>query len=350
MKKSRLRYIRWTLETILIAFILVCRFIPSWGEWYALNIYPSVSAILSGMVCWIPFSLEEWVVVGGVVALIVVPWLGRRRGVEWYILIRREMELLIVVYCWFYIGWGINYFRYDFFTRSGVERADYKENDFLHFVQIYTDSLNHTYTSHPLPAHEKLERELKSLFASVPFHFGLSYPYSYQHPKRVLFNGLYSKVGVLGYMGPFFSESQLNEDLLPEEYSFTFAHEFSHLLGVSSEAEANFWAYQICIRSCYQSVRYSGYFGLLPYVLSNAKVLLSEEKYREIVASIRPEVITGLCKSDAHWRTLYSPFVGRIQSVVYNWYLKGNRISSGQKNYAEVIGMIISVPKIAFEY
>ena len=29
----------------------------------------------------------------------------------------------------------------------------------------------------------------------------------------------------------------------------------------------------------------------------------------------------------------------------YNWYLKSNRISSGQKNYAEVVGMILSLPE-----
>lgn len=145
-------------------------------------------------------------------------------------------------------------------------------------------------------------------------------------------------------MGPFFSESQLNRDLLPVEYPFTYAHEYSHLLGVSSEAEANFWAYQICIRSDSPAVRYSGYFGLFPYVLSNARSLLPEEAYARLVSSVRPEVLDDLREKQAHWASLYSPFVGSIQETVYSWYLKGNRIPSAQKNYAEVIGMILSLP------
>ena len=35
--------------------------------------------------------------------------------------------------------------------------------------------------------------------------------------------------------------------------------------------------------------------------------------------------------------------LGEIQSAMYELYLKGNRISSGQKNYAEVIGLLLSL-------
>lgn len=345
MKTMRPKYIRWTIEGVLVAFILVCRFFPACGEWYARKVYPLVSSVLSACVSWIPFSLEEWVVVGGVVLLVLIPWLGRRKGTAWRTLVRREIELLVVVWCWFYVGWGINYFRHDFFVRSGTERAGYRAEVFGRFLHAYTDSLNNAYTNRPLPSQDEIETELKAVFASVNPRFGLARPRPYQHPKRVMFGRLYSGVGVLGYMGPFFSESQLNEDLLPVEYPFTYAHEYSHLLGVSNEAEANFWAYQVCIRSRYPSVRYAGYFGLLPYVLSNAYALLGEAEYGVLVSSFRPEVLDDLRKKQVHWDSLYSPFIGRIQETVYSWYLQGNKIPSGQKNYAEVIGMILSLPE-----
>ena len=41
----------------------------------------------------------------------------------------------------------------------------------------------------------------------------------------------------------------------------------------------------------------------------------------------------------------YNKLLGKFQNVVYNWYLKSNQIPSGQKNYAEVIGMILSLPE-----
>ena len=345
MKTKRLRYTRWTVEGVLAVFILVCRFSPDCGEWYAREVYPLVSSLLSACVSRIPFSLEEWIVVIFLIALALVPLSGRKKGVSWRRILRREAELLLIVWCWFYAGWGINYFRHDFFVRSGTERAEYRAETFGRFLHAYADSLNKTYTDRPLPSQDALEKELKAVFASVSPRFGLARPRPYQHPKQVVFNGLYSGVGVLGFMGPFFSESQLNEKLLPVEYPFTCAHEYSHLLGVSSEAEANFWAYQVCIRSRHPAVRYSGYFGLLPYVLSNARSLLDETAYAKLVASVRPEALDGLRMKYAHWDALYSPFIGSIQETLYSWYLKGNRIPSAQKNYAEVIGMILALPE-----
>ncbi len=345
MKITNLRHIRWGVEAFLVIFILVCRCVPACGEWYARIIYPVVSAILSACVSYIPFSLEEWFVVGIVAVLAVIPVRSRKNGVAWRTILRREAEVLVVVWCWFYMGWGINYFRYDFFTRSGTVRAEYREYDFRRFFSSYVDSLNASYCLCYLPSQREVEEEMKSLFSSIPPRFGLARPLVYQHPKRVVFNNLYSGVGVLGFMGPFFAESQLNSELLPLEYPFTYAHEYSHLLGVSSEAEANFWAYQICTHSTHPAIRYSGYFGLLPYVLSNVYYLLGEDEYKVLAASVRQEVFDDLREKRTHWEALYSPVIGSIQETVYSWYLKGNRIHSAQKNYAEVVGMILSLPE-----
>ena len=158
-----------------------------------------------------------------------------------------------------------------------------------------------------------------------------------------MFNALYSRVGVLGFIGPFFLESHINKDLITVQYPFTYAHELSHLLGVSNEAEANFWAYQVCVHSSHPYLCYSGYFGLLPYVLVNARQLLGKTDFEAWFATLRPEVIRELRHKEEYWNRKYSPFLGNIQDRIYDFYLKRNKIVSGKKNYAEVIGMVISV-------
>ena len=40
------------------------------------------------------------------------------------------------------------------------------------------------------------------------------------------------------------------------------------------------------------------------------------------------------------------PLVGRVQELMYEYYLKGNQIPSGQKNYAEVVAMILALPGV----
>ncbi len=107
----------------------------------------------------------------------------------------------------------------------------------------------------------------------------------------MLFTPFISMVGVTGSMGPFFCEFTLNGDLLPVNYPATYAHELAHLLGITSEAEANFYAYQVCTRSQAMGIRFSGYFSVLGHVLGNAQRLLSEEEYTRLFKRIRPEII-----------------------------------------------------------
>ena len=345
MKRTTFRKIRWTFWIVCLLYILGCRWIPAWGEGYAVYLYPSVSAGLSAIASFFTFSLEEILVVTVVAWLVSYPLYGRLVKQEsGRTIIRREAEVLLVVYCWFYLGWGNNYYRLDFFLRSRIQRVEYDELQFRQFLTMYVDSLNAYYTFSADFDKDSLENEAKALYAQVPSRFGLGIPRNWQRPKRVLFNSLYSGVGVLGYMGPFFAESQLNAELLPVQYPFTYIHEYAHLLGISNEAEANFWAYQLCIRSASPAVRYSGYFGLLPYVAVNAASVLSESDYRDFLATIRPEVLGQWEEKSKYWGERYSPLVGAVQRKMYDWFLKGNKISEGHKNYAQVVEMVLALP------
>ncbi len=344
MKKKIFTIIRYVLPALLITFIILCRFLPSFAEGYALYIYPSLSTVLSAFSSLFSFSLEEVLVVAVVLLILLLPLLKRRKGKTWRNVLCAEAELLAWIYIWFYLGWGLNYFRYNIYTRTQTPPAAYDESAFMHFLTTYTDSLNHSYSPEPELNHDVMGKEIKEFYRTLPAHYGLAKPRDFQNPKFFTFTSLYSGVGVLGSMGPFFAEAQLNADLLPVQLPFTYAHEFSHLLGISSEAEANFWAYRACTASSLPELRYSGYFGLLPYVLVNARSLLPEEKYREWVKTLRPEVVAEYEENRIYWNERYSPLIGNVQDYIYNLFLKGNQIPSGKKNYAEVISILLSLP------
>ena len=159
----------------------------------------------------------------------------------------------------------------------------------------------------------------------------------------MLLNRLYSAAGVLGFMGPWVGENLLNAELLPVQYPSIYAHELSHLLGVNNEAEANYWAYYVCTRSEHPAIRYSGYQCLLPYVLSDAMSLLSEDEYREFFLSIRPEIIQERREISAHWQEQRVEVIDQLQNFLLDLQLKGNNIPSGTRNYNQVVSMIISV-------
>lgn len=334
---------RHLLLLLFLTGVICFRFIPGAGEVYARTIYPGIASVLCGIASVFPLLLEELVVLAAFGFLFAYPVYSYRKGKTGRHIFAREIEFLLWVYVWFYWGWGINYFRSDFCSRARVVPATYEETRFRQFLATYTDSLNLTFVPiEETPSPEEAESEIKALYRHVPSRFGLSSPVGFHHPKPSLMDGLYSRVGVMGYMGPFLAESYINKEM--DADVFVYAHELSHWLGVSSEAEANFWAYHICLQSSCQAVRHRGYMGLLPYVLANASLLLSDDDFQLWLRTIRPEVIAAYRTQREKRARLYSPLLGNIQHTLYNWYLKGNRISSGQKNYAEVIGLILSLP------
>ena len=237
----------------------------------------------------------------------------------------------------------MNYSQKNFYERTHIPYIAYTPENFQKFVDSYIKNLNGSYTditsiNETLACHESVRAYNQisdSLGVHRPFH---------QSPrvKTMLFTPLISMVGVTGSMGPFFCEFTLNGDLLPSQYPATYAHELAHLLGITSEAEANFYAYQVCTRSQVKEIRFSGYFSILPHVLGNARRLMNKEEYAQLLQRIRPEII-GLAQTNSeYWMKKYNPVIGSIQDRIYDLYLKGNKIESGRKNYSEVVGLLIS--------
>ena len=324
------------VAALLLGVVLMCRSRTAWADWYALHFYPAWSGAVSWLSARVPFSLDEWVVI--LAAVLALAHLVRLRK-RWAALI----ALLLWITVWFYGGWGINYFRSSIFERAGKRPEVFEPQRFRLFLEDYAQQLNASYRPVEELDRAAVEQEVKQYYATLSPDWGLAKPKAWQRPKRLVVNRLYSAVGVTGYVGPFCSEIQVNEDTPDRQYPFLFAHELSHLLGVSSEAEANFWAWQACRASADPLVRYAGLQSLLPYVLSNARAALPEEEFVRWRDTLRPEVKAVLQDEQAFWRERYVPWIGRLQSKFYNLFLKGHRIRSGMANYNEVIQMILTL-------
>ncbi len=332
------------LLIILLIIVACIRFIPGAGELYATLLYPHISAFLSWLSSFVPFSLDEVVALAGILLLIATLVKGIRDAWRWYKVIGRLAMIALWYVVWFYLGWGCNYFRDNFYTRMEVVPANADKEIFLRFANDYAEKLNQSWSETCEIDQEQVVDEIKNLYARhLPPTSGLCTPKDYQHPKEMLLNRLYSAAGVLGFMGPWVGENLLNAELLPVQYPSIYAHELSHLLGVNNEAEANYWAYYVCTRSENQAIRYSGYQCLLPYVLSDAMSLLSEDEYRAYFLSIRPEIIQERREISAHWQEQRIEVIDQLQDFLLDLQLKGNNIPSGTRNYNQVVSMIISV-------
>ena len=86
--------------------------------------------------------------------------------------------------------------------------------------------------------------------------------------------------------------ASLMSGMPPQLLEALLAHELAHLAGVTSEAEANFWAYAYCRHSKEEALRFCGYFSIFPHVASNVRLFMSEDYYnywmkRNVHADIR---------------------------------------------------------------
>lgn len=332
------------LITLLSALVVIILFqkIPAWSHFYAQHLYPIIRTGMNRFSSLFPFSLYDLfiaVAIAGVIVALVCIFIRKTR--------KRALFGLIFGLGWLYVAfyglWGINYFAPDFMTRNQVAPLPYDSTQFAYFLTNYADSLNNAYTE--IPAYR--EAELDSLirvsekevrkqwnFPALPLSASV---------KPMLFGRLYAAMGIRGYYGPFFAESHVNPYFLPHERVAVTIHELGHLAGITSEAEANLYAYLLSIHSTNAAIRFSGYYSILPYVVGNAYRNLSETQYKQFIDTIDPRILTLYRDSRQHWQSLYSRQLGRVQDWLYEAYLHGNNIPSGQANYSEVIGLLIAI-------
>lgn len=343
MMKRKLK-IRYIVLGVLLLLVWMTQWIPALGVVYSQSVYPVISYVLSFFSSWFPFAIGDLFIFLSVTGVIAYPIYARiKKKVSWKKILLRDGEYLLWIYVWFYLAWGLNYSQPNFYQRTSIPYVAYSPENFQKFVEEYITQLNRSYTLVSGINKELIRDETVRLYDQLSDSLGVHRPpHTSPRVKTMLFTPFISMVGVTGSMGPFFCEFTLNGDLLPVNYPATYAHELAHLLGITSEAEANFYAYQVCTRSQAMDIRFSGYFSVLNHVLRNAQRLLPEEEYKTLFNRIQPEIIELAKKNQAYWSAKYSPFVGDVQDWIYDLYLKGNKIESGRQNYSEVVGLLMS--------
>jgi len=334
-------FIRFLIPIIFLAFIYLCSHNTGLSEWYMLNIYPLLAAVLSFFNRLIPFSLLDTFIIIAVVAFLVSIVLACIRKLRFLSWLRITVLSVLWMIVWFYMAWGIGYFRFDFYGRFDIERAKEDREFFEAFVERYIDSLNQAYISVPYFNKKEIDDEIELLYAKHHEKLRLPYPCGWRRSKKTIVEPFMTKVGVSGYFGPFFNEVHLNGYTLPFTYPYTLAHEKAHQFGISSEAECNLYATVICTSSSHPLVRYSGYLQTVSYLLGNLRKI-SPERYGEIVRKIDPRIFADYKAIRDHWQKVENKKMAEVQDKVYDTYLKTNRQRSGILSYSEMTGLLVS--------
>jgi hypothetical protein len=312
---------------------------------YARAVFPRLQPILTTVSNVVPFALFDVLLLSLVV--LVVWWVVRAAGVArrrgWMMtgvrLVAAAAALASAAFLAFLLVWGFNYRRLPLSSTLDFDRRRVTPDAAR---RLAADAVMHLNELHA-PAHAAgwppagaIDAALAASLRDVQQGLGLLPTVVPGRPKRSLLDAYFIRAGVAGMTDPYFLETMIASDILPFERPAVVAHEWAHLAGFAEESEANFIAWLACLRGGPEH-RYSGWLALYGEVAGS----LTREEWRTISASLgegpRQDIRAMRERSERH----INPRLSAAGWMVYDEYLKANRVESGARSYGEVVTLVL---------
>ncbi len=305
---------------------------------YSQTLFPVIASVLSFLSKWVSFSVDDAFYVLLAVFLVILIILVLLRKIKFGRFLLIIVQTLAIVYISFYWFWGFNYFRSGINDRLNIAKA---KPDTIEFVKVFEDLIrktNDSYCTFDSITYPEVDSLVEASYKKNASFLKIGYPQGTRKPKPITLSNFFAKASIAGYYGPFFSEVQVNDSLLAIEYPQVLAHEFAHQMGVTSEAEANFYSWLVCSESDSKPLQYSANISMLNYFLSQGKRL---RNFPDLVHQIRKPVIEDIRKVQKHWERMRNENIDKVAGKVNDVYLKTNKIEKGIEDYFGVVQFVM---------
>lgn len=307
-------------------------------RFYSQGLYYHMAKVLAFFSGWLPFSLDDLFYIALIfwlLSLIVLPIL---RKMQWKKALMYFIQTLAIVYIVFYWFWGFNYYRSDLNNRLGLTEAKANSIELMKTFNWLIDEVNKGYSPMDSVGKDDLVELIEKEYIRSSEVLKIDADLCHTHPKLITFSRFFAAATISGYYGPFFSEVHINQYLLPVELPLVLAHELAHRYGITSEAEANFYAWYVCTHSNNRQLKYSANLYLLRYFVYSTYQL---NGFEEAVEKISPQVKADYRKVTEHWLALMNENVEGMASAVNDAYLKTNKVEEGIDDYEGVIKCVM---------
>ncbi|MBS2097251.1 DUF3810 domain-containing protein [Carboxylicivirga linearis] len=308
------------------------------NQFYSSGIYPLIASFLSLISGWFSFSLDDlfYILLSlGLLSLLILPLF---RKIKWAKSLRLIISSLALTYMAFYWLWGFNYYRSDLNERLSFEEAQADTTELMNTFRWLIDEVNQSYTQVDSIDKRQWVSIIENEYVKHHKFLKIDTRLCKTNPKSMTFSRFFAAATISGYYGPFFSEVHINKHLLPVELPLVLSHELSHRYGITSEAEANFYAWYICTHSDDQQMKYSANLYLLRYFAYATHRIGS---FKEAVSYLRPEVKEDYTKVSKHWMALMNRNVEEVATAVNDAYLKTNKVDEGIADYEGVVKCVM---------
>lgn len=312
---------------------------------YSTGIYPAVQRVVTGATNALSLAVLD---IGVAVALVVVPTgLFIAARASWRLRqirpLRHALAWLVTaastVYLVFLGAWGLNYRRLPMEARLLMERPAPGTDEVVRLGAMAVRQLNALHGE----AHEEgwngdewRDVRLRPAFAEVQGVLSDGPRAVPGRLKETLFGFYFRWTSVDGMVNPFGLEVVANPDLLPFERPFVAAHEWAHLAGYANEAEANFVGWLTCIRAS-PGAQYSGWLYLYWQVSGELGEQERASLWGQMNRGPQRDVQAIVDRLDRG----QLPLLRRASLLMYDQYLKANRVDAGIRSYGEVVTLIL---------
>lgn len=340
------------LSTFLIIQILFVAYIsrkPDWIEsMYSNGIYPIISRFLRRLLGWFPISLGDVLYV--LLIFIIFKWLWRLIQSGFTPLSSHIYKLgafFSLVFFFFHLFWGLNYYRLPLYKSLGIESLVYSNTELIKTTKIHIDKINNIHSlliendSFAVATPYK-RSEMYSIAASqyktlttdrVDLHFNS------KSVKSSLLSNTLSYMGFSGYLNPFTGESQVNRKIPKSSFPATTCHEMAHQLGYASEDEANYIGYLACVTSDDIYFKYSGELLAVQHLLYS---IAQDDKdlYKAYYQKLHVGIRKNIQQNRDFWDSYQNPFEPYFKKF-YDLFLKANSQAEGIKSYNAMVGYLV---------
>ncbi|MBQ3089562.1 MAG: DUF3810 domain-containing protein [Oscillospiraceae bacterium] len=340
-------------------FRYLCRQ-EGFADWLITHVTSPVKQALGRLWSHVPFAMAEVMWAAAVIGLLLFllhtlfavgkALVLRARGEQTHplsLLLRRGLVLLsalLIIYCGYSIGWGVNYYGQSFSEMSGLEGRETTSEELADLTELFVRRCNELSVQVDRDENGIFTVRGEDLFLRSE---GLYQTLSQRFPcldqpevqaKPMAFSRIMSWLGFTGFYFPFTGESMVNTDSPDCLIPATILHELAHQKNIALENECNFLAIVAGLESEDPEFQYSS--ALMGYIhLGNALFSADRTLWREVRAQLNEHVLADLEDHSRYWDQFETP-VAEAAETVYTGFAESYETYDIMRSYGACVDLL----------
>ncbi len=347
--------ILWALAAISLVIYVISIFSTPFADFFTRYPAAFVRAALSYITYLLPISFAEIMLILLIPSAIFLLVIGcKYYCTSWKtvgIFTARVLAIASVLFSLFVFTLGTGYRTTTLDKRLGLTEGKVNADGVKYTAEVLVDRIKELEGEiefgdddfSVLPySYDEMSKKLMAAYGKVCEKYDFI-PYFESRVKPVMLSEPMTYTHIAGVYTYFTGESNINVTFPDYTLPYTAAHELAHQRGIAREDEANFIAFLVCSESDDPYIRYSGYVGLLDYVLNafyRSDKSEGHADYKALYSSI-PESVRAEQRAYSEFYKKYADnIVGDISGTVNNTYLQSQG-TPGSVSYSLVVNLAV---------